>query len=168
MTPSIISSSNPEIPERVRSVPAADLFIRSDVIDDMLLHADLGLCKNQEIMGLIAGRFYRDSGGVYAVAEKAVSVMSEGDECSVVFGEEGLRQLIDEIDCLEPDEAIVGWYHSHLGIGCFMSQTDITTQDGLFGGEYGFAVVVDPEKMELAFFDSNPGDPKPARVIVME
>ncbi|NLL94779.1 MAG: hypothetical protein GX224_03355 [Thermoplasmatales archaeon] len=168
MTPRILSSSKAEIVERPRRVPNADFFVPSGMVDLMVDHAEAGLSENVEVLGLIVGRFYRDADGVYAVAERVISVPTVGDEFSVAICESGQPELVDAMDDLAEGEAVVGWYHSHLGIGCFMSDTDVRTQDGLFGGECGFAVVVDPVKGELAFFDSNPGEPMPARTIIME
>ena len=69
---------------------------------------------------------------------------------------------------LAEGESVIGWYHSHLDIGCFMSPTDIATQNGLFGGECGFALVIDPVRKEMKVFDSTPDAPAPADMVIME
>ena len=47
---------------------------------------------------------------------------------------------------------IVGWWHSHPGFGCFLSTTDLKTQEYFFPESYQVALVVDPHKDELEFF----------------
>ena len=47
---------------------------------------------------------------------------------------------------------IVGWWHSHPGFGCFLSTTDLKTQEYFFPESYQVALVVDPHKEELEFF----------------
>ena len=165
--PSVVSHQDGEVPERRRSVPKVDLFVRSQVLDFITDHADLGLLDDQEVMGLMVGRVYRDADGLYAVAERVITSDLDADSVSVRFDRDSMEELIDSVDTMRDGERIVGWYHSHLGAGCYMSQTDISTQDRLFGGELGFALVVDPEKGELAVFDSKVGDPGKADMIIM-
>ena len=86
----------------------------------------------------------------------------------VRFDQNDMSQLIDAIDELKEGDRIIGWYHSHLGCGCFMSETDIATQNGLFGGRIGFAIVIDPELRQLKVFDSTVDDPQSVQIIVME
>jgi proteasome lid subunit RPN8/RPN11 len=53
---------------------------------------------------------------------------------------------------LQPGELIVGWYHSHPGLGAFFSQTDRQTQRAVFHHEYSLGWVVDPVLGEEALF----------------
>jgi proteasome lid subunit RPN8/RPN11 len=156
----------PEVRRRsVRNVP---FFIRDDLIDIITDHGDEGLLQDSEIMGLIVGKVYKDDDGEYAVATGIISSELDADDVSVRFDQTDMTQLIDEIDNLKEGDRIVGWYHSHLGCGCFMSDTDIKTQNGLFGGRIGFAMVIDPVLRQLKVFDSTMDDPQPIQMIVME
>jgi proteasome lid subunit RPN8/RPN11 len=62
---------------------------------------------------------------------------------------------------LGPDELVVGWYHSHPGLGAFFSETDRRTQAAFFPHLYSLGWVVDPLRGEEAFFVgrdcANPG-----------
>jgi len=169
MTPTIISGEKMDKPFRKRSVPSAKLFIFEDEIDRMIGHAEYGMKENKEIMGLLIGRFFRDDGGEYAVIDKAITSPLVANDVNVKFDEYKLENLFDSLDPeTEKDKVVVGWYHSHLDCGCFMSETDIRTQNGLFGGECGFALVIDPVRGELKVFDSTLDDPKSVDMIVME
>jgi proteasome lid subunit RPN8/RPN11 len=167
MSPSIVSSSDRVLKYRKRKA-LAQLFVPESVIGDMTDHADVGLDENREVMGLIVGRVYRDENGEYAVAERAVTSKLEADCVSVRFDREAFEGLFEALGDLGPDETVIGWYHSHLDIGCFMSPADIATQDGIFGGECGYAVVIDPARQEMKVFDSNPGNPRTADMIVLD
>ena len=164
---SIISGSSKDPEFRVRTVWSAKLFIPEFAISLMTDHADAGLDADKEIMGLMIGRFYRDDNGIYAVVDRPVSSKLISDRISVRFDEDSLEELFDSLE-LDEGESIVGWYHSHLDIGCFMSPTDIATQNGLFGGECGFALVIDPVRQELKVFDSTKDDPQPVDMVVIE
>ena len=130
-------------------------------------HADAGLDSDIEVMGLMIGRFYRDEHGIYAIVDRPVSSKLISDRFGVSFDKDSMEELFDSLD-MDDGESIVGWYHSHLDIGCFMSPTDIATQNGMFGGECGFALVIDPVRKELKIFDSTIDDPKPVDMIVTD
>ena len=164
---SIISGSSKEPEYRVRTVRSAKLVIPEFAISLMTDHADAGLDTDKEIMGLMVGRFYRDENGIYAIVDRPVSSGLIADRYNVKFDEQSLEELFDSLE-LEEGESVVGWYHSHLDIGCFMSPTDIATQNGLFGGECGFALVIDPVRQELKVFDSTLDDPQPVDIVIIE
>jgi len=166
--PTITSHDPADIRERVRSVKGVNIFITEEAVSDMLDHADKGSLQNSEVMGLLAGQVYRDAEGIYAVVNKAVTSVLISDEVSVRFDHSDIVTLFDALDRLDFDYVIVGWYHSHLGIGCFMSETDVSTHSSAFGSELGFAVVIDPIKEELKIFESSDEGPKETSMIVVE
>jgi proteasome lid subunit RPN8/RPN11 len=53
---------------------------------------------------------------------------------------------------LAPDEQVVGWYHSHPGIGAFFSATDRDTQAAFFRAAHCLGWVIDPVRAEQAWF----------------
>ncbi|MBO7409668.1 MAG: Mov34/MPN/PAD-1 family protein, partial [Candidatus Methanomethylophilaceae archaeon] len=121
----------------------------------------------RETMGLMIGRVYRDDKGTYAVMHRTFTSDLVADATHVRFDAESMDALIDAIDGMADDERIIGWYHSHLDYGVFMSETDVRTQHSLFGEGMGFALVIDPLRGEFAVFDNSP-EPQKVRMIVME
>jgi hypothetical protein len=55
-------------------------------------------------------------------------------------------------DALSSGLMVVGWYHSHPGLGAFFSGTDRRTQRAFFGRRYNVGLVVDPCRREEAWF----------------
>jgi hypothetical protein len=53
---------------------------------------------------------------------------------------------------LRPGELVVGWFHSHPGIGAFFSGTDRRTQAGFFNHPFSLGWVIDPLRGEQAWF----------------
>jgi proteasome lid subunit RPN8/RPN11 len=53
---------------------------------------------------------------------------------------------------LQPGEVVVGWFHSHPGIGAFFSGTDRHTQAGFFHHPFSLGWVIDPQRREQAWF----------------
>ena len=163
----IMSEDRDGIEFRKRLVAAAGLFVPEHVISAMADQADDGLAEDKEILGLIIGRFYRDDNGTYAIAERIATSGLDADRSTVRFDKDSLEDLFDELD-LEKGQCVIGWYHSHLDAGCFMSPTDISTQKGIFGDECGFAIVIDPVRKELDVFDSDPEGPKHVDMVIMD
>ena len=164
--PRITQHSAADVPHRKRTV-AADIFVSEDAISDIIEHAAKGVSENAEVMGLLAGNVYNDDDGQYAVVNKVVTSGLLSSEVSVRFDPSGMEALFDALDSLDFEYVIVGWYHSHLGIGCFMSDTDISTHTSSFG-ETGFAMVADPIKEEIKVFKGSKDGPKEASMVVME
>jgi proteasome lid subunit RPN8/RPN11 len=164
--PKIISSESPDIEFRTRPVKGVSLFVPEDTIGMMIDHAEAGFLEGKEVLGLLVGHIFRDGEGTYVKVTDAVTSGSDADESRVRFNEEGLESLFISIDKNEWG-AVVGWYHSHLGIGCFLSDTDIRTHQGIFGNEIGFALVIDPSDTTLAVFSCIDGEPQKVPMIIM-
>ena len=62
---------------------------------------------------------------------------------------------------LGPVELIVGWYHSHPGLGAFFSATDRRTQRDFFPHAYSIGWVVDPASGDSAVFAGAASVPPP-------
>ena len=164
----IIDCTDMTTEERKRSVKGVPFFIRDDTVDVMTDHADSGLLDDSEIMGLMIGRVYRDGEGEYVMVDRTVSSALDADEVSVRFDKNDMSQLIDSLDEMKDAERVVGWYHSHLGCGCFLSDTDLDTHSGIFGDGIGFAVVIDPVLRQLKVFGRTDEGLMPVQMIVME
>lgn len=164
----IIDCTDMTTEERKRSVKGVPFFIRDDTVDVMTDHADSGLLDDSEIMGLMIGRVYRDGEGEYVMVDRTVSSALDADEVSVRFDKNDMSQLIDSLDEMKDGERVVGWYHSHLGCGCFLSDTDLDTHSGIFGDGIGFAVVIDPVLRQLKVFGRTDEGLMPVQMIVME
>lgn len=67
---------------------------------------------------------------------------------------------------LQPGEVVVGWFHSHPGIGAFFSATDRRTQAGFFHHPFSLGWVIDPQRREQAWFAGAAADPTSPEAIV--
>jgi proteasome lid subunit RPN8/RPN11 len=64
-----------------------------------------------------------------------------------------------------PDLRLLGWYHSHPGLGLRLSFTDRATQKRVFDTDWQVALVVDPWRRRFRFYIG--GDARPARWVAM-
>jgi len=164
--PKVLSADTPETEFRQRPVKGVSFYVSEDAIDTMLSHADRGFLENKEIMGLLVGHVLKDGEGVYVRVEDTATTDLDADEASVRFRKEGLEGLFESIDRCKGD-AVVGWYHSHLGIGCYLSDVDVRTHKGIFGDDVGFAIVIDPSDCTLAVFTCGADGTKKAQMVVL-
>jgi proteasome lid subunit RPN8/RPN11 len=145
--------------------PADGLVIAVDdaAADDVLRH--LG-SHGEERGGLLLGEVYADgatvcgSRVVYVTqAIAATEFASSGVSLRMASGvwEEARSRL-------RSAELVVGWYHSHPGLGAFFSHTDRRTQRGFFPHAYSVGWVLDPWGGESAWF-VGPDSVPPARVV---
>ena len=145
--------------------PADGLVIAVDAAasDDVLRH--LG-AHHQERGGLLLGEVYADGATVrgsrvvhVTQAVAATDFASSGVSLRMASGvwEEARSRL-------RPAELVVGWYHSHPGLGAFFSHTDRRTQRGFFPHPYSVGWVIDQRGGESAWF-VGPDSVPPGRVV---
>jgi proteasome lid subunit RPN8/RPN11 len=100
-----------------------------------------------------------ESGGILVGRVKAGELLINGLETGQQSATHVHVTLHDEFlvetatKYAEKDEKIVGWYHSHPNMGCFMSSTDIDTQrryQALFPN--AVALVIDPQRPIFRFY----------------
>jgi hypothetical protein len=68
---------------------------------------------------------------------------------------------------LRDDETVVGWFHSHPGLGAFFSDTDRRTQADFFARAFSLGWVIDPQRGEHAWFVGPRSLAVPARRVVV-
>jgi COP9 signalosome complex subunit 5 len=148
------------------------VYISAHAVLKMALHAKTGQGKKGlissdatnwiEVMGLMQGYFYEhtyvvtDSFGVPVDATEVECVMTDASHCHRIA-----HQEYNEA-CGRP-EGCVGWYHSHPGLTCFLSGTDVNTQTlNQAQLDPWFAMVIDPVrtistgKIEMRAFRTYP------------
>lgn len=139
------------------------IVVEAAAADAVLSH--LG-SHGDERGGLLLGEVYADGAAVsgsrvvnVTQAVAATDFASTGVSLRMASGvwEEARSRL-------RPAELLVGWYHSHPGLGAFFSHTDRRTQQAFFAHAYSVGWVVDPLRGESAWFVGPEAAP-PARVV---
>jgi len=86
---------------------------------------------------------------------------TEGTPVSMTFTLESWSQLKDRLDGKYLGKNLVGWYHSHPGMGIFLSSHDLDIHKNRFADEHQIALVLDPIKHEGGFFGWSDGNINP-------
>jgi proteasome lid subunit RPN8/RPN11 len=124
--------------------------------------------EGEEAMGLLVGDWARDPGGApFSVAIDAPTGPLEGSPVSARFTPGGLAEVARSLAGIRYDYVVVGWYHSHPGMGVFMSDVDLRTQRAGFPHPHQVALVVDPGPGEAAAFANGPGGPGTSRAPIV-
>lgn len=117
------------------------VYISSLALLKMLKHGRAGV--PMEVMGLMLGEFVDEYTvtviDVFAMPQSGTSVTVESVD--PVFQ----TQMLEMLKQTGRPEMVVGWYHSHPGFGCWLSNVDINTQQAFEQlNPRAVAVVVDP------------------------
>lgn len=99
---------------------------------------------NKEVMGMLIGYISNDC----IIVKDCYSLPVEGTETRVNAQLESYEYMVQYMDAFVGcEDRIVGWYHSHPGYGCWLSNIDIETQslNQNYQDPY-LAIVIDPKK----------------------
>eukprot|EP00727_Mastigamoeba_balamuthi_P003617 m51a1_g13252 putative 26s proteasome non-atpase regulatory subunit (309) ;mRNA; f:550-2014 len=120
---------------------AETIHISSLALLKMLKHGTAGV--PMEVMGLMLGQFV----DAYTVRVVDVFAMPQNGTGVSVEAVDAVFQtkMLDMLKQTGRPEEVVGWYHSHPGFGCWLSNVDINTQQSFEQlNRNAVAVVVDP------------------------
>jgi proteasome lid subunit RPN8/RPN11 len=113
-----------------------------------------------ELGGLLVGEpYYASSIDAYLVIVNDAYSADDGKETPVSFDytADTWQKMTPKLQEMPAEYLVVGSYHSHPGIGVFLSSTDIDTQVCVFSQPWQIALVIDPIKNETGFFISPEG-----------
>ncbi len=164
--PEIEISSVQAAPRRIQPRPSSPLSAVGEVGTvgegrDIFLHLEaIGAIVDSlpgqeqiEVGGLLVGRECTDEAGGYLVVAGAIPArQAQGTSVSLTFTHQTWEQLSAEKASRYPDQAIVGWYHTHPGLGVFLSERDLFIHRNFFADSTHLAVVIDPSKFAWGIF----------------
>lgn len=96
-----------------------------------------------ELGGLLAGRF---DGTTVTVAAAVPARGAVGTARSFTFTRQAWEDVTAELAARHPDLDLVGWYHSHPGLGLHLSDHDRYITSTFFPQPWHLAYVVDPHR----------------------
>jgi proteasome lid subunit RPN8/RPN11 len=122
----------------------------------------VGSDVGREHVGLLLGRVtaVENRGCPTTHVDRAIPVRtSDASATHVVLTRESARDVAIALRDMPAGATVVGWFHSHPGLGVFLSGTDLRTQRDCFGAEWQIAVVLDPQRREIGVFAGPDGAP---------
>ena len=150
---SALRTRAPTLSPGAPSAPGLLVIVTDDVREEVLRHLR---SSQDEQGGLLLGEVFTADESVGVAASRAVVVSQAIPALDFASSGISLRMEAGVWDrarrALGPLELIVGWYHSHPGLGAFFSATDRRTQAAFFPHPYSVGWVIDPELDDEAFF----------------
>lgn len=137
---------------------AFPLYLSKTAEEKIRNHSLHFMREDLEVMGFLLGDVYKHNGRNYSVARDVATTNLDSSSVSVKFQREGFQSLFQKLNDFPFDYVLVGWYHSHPGHGCFMSQKDLETQKKMFKEDFHSSIVIDPVKMEIEAYGLEGGD----------
>ncbi|MBI2445460.1 Mov34/MPN/PAD-1 family protein [Candidatus Micrarchaeota archaeon] len=126
-----------------------DVYLSAQALEAAEEHFRQASWDGKEAMGLLVGRAFTHGGRPYAVVDEYVTADNDATAVHVRFAREAFSELSKKLD---GGRIVVGWIHSHPDYGCFLSTTDVATQEAFFCEPYHFAMVVDPVRRQKQCF----------------
>lgn len=134
------------------------LFIGKDAFEKMMRHAQSDLTQEQG--GILIGQAYKEvNGRFYSMISRIIPALgADGSPTHLRFNAESWANIWRDLK-LSDNNIMIGWYHTHPGLGVFMSGTDKRTQRLYFGNPWNIAIVIDPRAKEHGFFYGRDASP---------
>ncbi|WP_455367447.1 Mov34/MPN/PAD-1 family protein [[Eubacterium] cellulosolvens] len=105
--------------------------------------------KPYEQIGLLLGNFVNQELNIFDTVEGG----GQANDMMSIFSSDSMARIAQGIMAGRVQGNIVGWYHSHIRGGIFMSDIDIQTQLKLQQfSPYIVALVIDPQENEFGIF----------------
>ena len=161
----VISSLGIEMPANLEKQSPL-LAMRTDALNKLSDHVRTD--TRIELGGLLVGRAFHDAVRrtfVILVEAALPALQGDGTATSFTYTSESWRAILPEFNKMAEEWTIVGSYHSHPGLGVFLSSTDLETQQDVFPHEWQAAVVIDPISGDIGYFAGIEG--KPCRVVMV-
>ena len=126
--------------------PSLRVFITQRCFDAMQEHARCDILREQA--GILCGQAYHDSDQLYLDVNSAFPVDTISSSAHFQFHEGSWEPVWKQFE----NKVVVGWYHTHPGLGIFLSPTDLRTQENYFSACWQIAVVIDPISRAFGIF----------------
>ncbi|MGP8070588.1 MAG: Mov34/MPN/PAD-1 family protein [Candidatus Bathyarchaeia archaeon] len=109
--------------------------------------------KQHEIGGILSGTAHtipNSDSYLTHVKRSLVGFGSDGSPVHMQFTSKSWEAI--QAEASSPSDTILGWFHTHPGLGVFMSGTDRRTQKYFFSQPWQVSLVVDPKTEKYDFF----------------
>lgn len=106
-----------------------------------------------ETGSILIGDYSMDGEELHLVISHCIEAKyTSATAASLTFTHKTWEYVNSEHARLYPGKKIVGWQHTHPGLGVFLSRYDMFIQENFFGFPFAVAYVIDPIRNQRGFF----------------
>jgi proteasome lid subunit RPN8/RPN11 len=142
------------------------IVIGEAVLDAILEYSEQDLA--QERGGFLLGGVYGQDSRYVAIRHFHPALAAQGDSLSLTFTHDTWAALTRDIEANFASESLLGWQHTHPGLGVFLSAHDHFIHKNFFGQPWQIALVVDPRRQEFGFFQWRSGEVRDCGFVCVE
>ena len=126
------------------------ILVHEAVLEEILEYSEQD--TDRELGGFLTGNVQGGERRHVEVKHFLPAVDAHSKAASLTFTHETWAAMTREVGESHPDDAIVGWQHTHPGFGVFLSGYDLFIHRHFFNEPWQIAMVVDPREREFGFF----------------
>ena len=145
---------------------AAIIVIQEPVLEEIIEYSERG--RTREVGGFLLGGTYGEDPPFVVVRHFHPALQALSGGASLTFTHETWADLNRQAEQRYPGEIVLGWQHTHPGFGIFLSGYDLFIHRHFFPQLHQVALVVDPQRQELGFFQWREGEVKDCGFVCAE
>jgi len=128
------------------------IFIDANTFLDIREHAQKR--TDREVGGFLIGKAMQEKGNIFVQITQIMKVQEIQHKSGEFIFTHEVWKMIDSIMSERyPEEHLLGWYHTHPGIGVFLSPEDRFIQNNFFNHSWQVTLVLDPlTKYQLFYY----------------
>ena len=134
---------------------ALPIFVHENVLEEILDFSEQDVSRERG--GFLVGGLHEDGRIYVEVRHFLPAADTRSRAASLTFTHETWSQLNKDVETRFSDEVVVGWHHTHPNFGIFLSAYDLFIHRNFFNQPWQIAMVVDPQRQELGFFQWRQG-----------
>ena len=129
---------------------AVPVFVCEQVLERILDYSEKNLSR--ESGGFLVGGLHQDRTVFVELRHFLPAADARGRAGSLVFTHDTWSTMTRQVEERFPDDLVIGWHHTHPDFGVFLSGYDRFIHRHFFNQPWQIALVVDPCRHELGFF----------------
>jgi proteasome lid subunit RPN8/RPN11 len=131
------------------------VFVYDGVLASVIGHSESDL--RRELGGFLLGGLHQDR-QVYVEVRAFLPAAATGSRASsLTFTHDTWAEMTRRAEADYPGELVLGWQHTHPGLGVFLSAYDLFIHRHFFSQPWQIAMVVDPRARQFSFFQWHDG-----------
>ncbi|MCH5375521.1 MAG: Mov34/MPN/PAD-1 family protein [Planctomycetes bacterium] len=129
---------------------ACRIVVAEKVLESIIDYSEHDL--RRELGGFLLGDPPATEQRIVEVRDFLPAVDVQSRAASLTFTHDTWAAMTRDVRDRFPDMSVVGWHHTHPGLGIFLSGYDLFIHRHFFRAPWQVALVVDPRRQELGFF----------------
>jgi proteasome lid subunit RPN8/RPN11 len=129
---------------------APTIYVYEDALGEMLTYFERDLRREQG--GFLVGGLHVDRELYVEVRGFLPATDTQSRATSLTFTHATWAAMSRQVEQEFPGELVLGWAHTHPGLGVFLSNYDLFIHRHFFSQPWQIALVADPRNRQLGFF----------------